>query len=151
MPISPYVPRVKEVARPILEVVDGERPPALNVMPYVVKLPLARIPKPLQDLLDSDEPASLRAKVQDVRYRFLPTILQAGTYTNHFRNLVWTEEHQMKCAIFPLVFFTWLMDAILVATWIPITSTTLHWTPKNLLGFSSEAFFQCRILLTVFR
>ena len=94
MPISPYVPRVKEVARPILKhVVDGERPPALNSMPYVIKLPLAKIPKPLRDLLDSDGPTSLR-----VRRRFLPPILQAGTYANHFRHLIWAEEHQMKYA-----------------------------------------------------
>lgn len=102
MPTSPYIPRTKHVSHPIVDVVDGERPPALNVMPYVVKLPLAKIPKPLEALLASDKPRSLKDKISDIHNTFLVGALRSSTYTNHFRNLIWIEEYQMMCVAFAI-------------------------------------------------
>jgi len=100
MPTAPYVPRAKQVSRPIVEVVDGERPPALNAIPYVVNLPPAKIPKPLEALLESDEPKSLKDTISDIQNGFIIGPLRNSTYTNHFRNLIWIEEYQMRYVAF---------------------------------------------------
>jgi helicase MOV-10 len=95
-PKSPYIPRERTARKPIRDVVEGVRPPALNAIPYVGKLPRATIPEGLSSVLASSRVAANLAPL--VKRRFMPSTLNGDTYSRYFKQLLWTEEYQAEYA-----------------------------------------------------
>ena len=93
-PKTPYVPRERTTRKPIRDVVEGIRPPALRSIPSVGKLPMATIPSNLSAILSSP---SVAAKVAPmIKGRFMPCTLDVDTYGRWYKQLLWTEEYQAK-------------------------------------------------------
>lgn len=90
----PYVPRSISKRSPVREVVEGIKPPAASVIPYVKKLPKADIPASLEKILSGKESvAKMIARIKDV---FKPHIFNRQTYGQHFKRLLWIEERRME-------------------------------------------------------
>jgi helicase MOV-10 len=94
-PKAPYVPRERLARQPEVTVVAGVDPPSLKGVPYVFKLPKARIPKSLLSALGSTR--SPFEGVKRMKNVFLPSTLNSDTYARHFKHLLWIEEFQMEC------------------------------------------------------
>jgi helicase MOV-10 len=92
-PKAPFVPRKRTARKPETEILPGILPPALKAIPYVVKLAHAHIPKNLSETLST---GSVSDVVGRVRRIFLPKVWDSATYSRHFKNLIWIEEHQME-------------------------------------------------------
>lgn len=93
-PIAPFVP-LKRIARdPEREVVDGEPPPALVVIKYVVKLGLYPIPSFIADTLS--HPGALESIIRQFRASVLPRQLDTSTYGRFYKVLLWAEEHRSE-------------------------------------------------------
>ncbi|KAH6905384.1 RNA helicase [Coprinopsis sp. MPI-PUGE-AT-0042] len=92
-PRAPYVSPVKVGRDPEMHVVPGIAPPALAAVRYVVTLPLAAIPQYISAILDQDKP--LRQKLAQIQ-KFHPAKFNVGTYTTHFKNLLWYEEQKTE-------------------------------------------------------
>ncbi|KAK0204308.1 P-loop containing nucleoside triphosphate hydrolase protein [Desarmillaria ectypa] len=88
-PKTPYVPRKRTARHPETTIVEGERPPALGAVPYVVKLPKSNIPKNLHASLAT---GSVQEIVKRLRETFLPPTIEGASYGRHFRHLIWAEE-----------------------------------------------------------
>ncbi|KAG6909930.1 hypothetical protein DXG01_014452 [Tephrocybe rancida] len=69
-PVAPYVPRPRTARQLELEIVEGVRPPSSKVIPYVMPLPRASIPK---DLVTTLSTGSSEAKIARIRSVFLPS------------------------------------------------------------------------------
>ncbi|KAF8895854.1 RNA helicase [Gymnopilus junonius] len=94
MPIAPYVPRVRTTRRPVREVVEGIKPPALNAVPYVGHLPKAAIPPQLQTILSSSQSTKqITAQVQKI---YIPDVFDSTSYDRLFKHLLWIEECKME-------------------------------------------------------
>ncbi|KAI0336614.1 P-loop containing nucleoside triphosphate hydrolase protein [Cubamyces sp. BRFM 1775] len=91
-PKAPYVRRGRAPWRQGGAVVDGERPPALDAVKWVKKLPPSRIPGPLAAIIAN---GSMRDIIVQTREQFLPPTLHADTHGTHFRVLLWIEEARM--------------------------------------------------------
>jgi helicase MOV-10 len=76
------------------DVVEGVRPPEMNAMPYVGKLPKATIPSHLASVLSSSRVAAKVAPM--IKRHFMPSALNADTYSRWFKQLLWAEEHQAE-------------------------------------------------------
>ncbi|KAJ3508690.1 hypothetical protein NLJ89_g5619 [Agrocybe chaxingu] len=93
-PRTPYVPRSRTARKAIAEIIEGVRPPALNAIPYVGRLPKADIPTQLQGILSGSESTS--RLISHVRRVFLPEALNSvNYYGRHFKYLLWIEEYKM--------------------------------------------------------
>jgi helicase MOV-10 len=93
-PKNPYVPRLVSKRSPVLEVVEGIKPPVTSVIPYVGQLPKANIPTRLKTiLLSKDSTAKITTRIKDV---FMPPVLDSKTYGQHFKYLIWIEETRME-------------------------------------------------------
>ncbi|KIK60715.1 hypothetical protein GYMLUDRAFT_261292 [Collybiopsis luxurians FD-317 M1] len=90
-PKVPYVPRKRTEKQPETNIIEGEAPPSTKAIPYVGKLPLARIPKDLADTLGT---GSMKEILNLVRRLYLPPVLNSESYSGHFRHLLWMEEFQ---------------------------------------------------------
>ncbi|KIY67638.1 RNA helicase [Cylindrobasidium torrendii FP15055 ss-10] len=88
---APYKPKRRSERHPEHDIEPGERPPSLNSIRYIVTLPQALLPAPIKDILDF---GSLQQRVGRIRAIHLPATLSVNTYSQHFRTLIWTEEHQ---------------------------------------------------------
>ena len=95
-PRAPFVPRQRTSRAPETEVVPGVRPPSLGVVPWIVPLPDAIIPKSLSDAVAS---GSTKEIIERLRTSFLPMLLNNETYGRHFKTLLWAEEHRMEYAL----------------------------------------------------
>jgi len=93
-PKTPYVPRERTARKPIQDVVEGVRPPALKSIPYVGKLTRATIPSNLSSILSSSRVAAELVPI--VKERFMPSVLNVDTYSRWFKQLLWTEEFQAE-------------------------------------------------------
>ena len=93
-PKAPYVPRSRSQRDPILQIVEGIKPPANSAIPYVGRLPKAQIPTRLQTLLSSKDPVS--KVTAQIRKIFIPNVLNSESYGQHFKHLLWIEENQME-------------------------------------------------------
>lgn len=91
-PRAPFVPRQRTMRAPETEIVPGVRAPSLAVIPWIVPLPDATIPRNLSDAVTS---GSTREIVERLRTSFLPISLNNETYGRHFKTLLWAEEHRM--------------------------------------------------------
>jgi len=94
-PAAPYQPKQKRIRREEREIVDGIPLPPLSEIEYVKPLPKAPIPGYLAQILSNDrlQPA---AKIAQIRNGHLPPQLALASYSNYFRALIWTEEHQTE-------------------------------------------------------
>lgn len=95
-PKAPYKPRVRDAREEAKEVVPGVAAPALKVIPWVVALPQAFVPKDLYRILSSGPVGQV---IKEVRRAFLPRELIADTYGRHFKSLLWCEEFRMEYAL----------------------------------------------------
>ncbi|KAK0191915.1 RNA helicase [Armillaria mellea] len=90
-PKAPYIPKKRTTRHPETKVVEGEKPPALGAVPYVVKLPKFDIPKNLHATLAT---GSVPETVRRLREMFLPPTIEGASYGRHFRHLIWAEEYK---------------------------------------------------------
>ena len=90
--------RLRKSRKLIIEVVEGVKPPALNAIPYVGRLPKAKIPSRLQSLLSSSQ--STKDLSAQVRKIFMPKVFDSNTYYRHFKHLLWIEEYKMESVSF---------------------------------------------------
>ena len=93
-PRAPYVPRTRFTRPEIREVVEGVRPPALEAIRYVTRLPRADIPNQLRTMLGSTQ--SRRNIQKNVSEIFMPKVFNSATYSRHFKHLLWIEEAKME-------------------------------------------------------
>ena len=92
-PTAPFQPRRRTRTQPVTEVVPGIPPPSNNVIPYINKLPQAKLSESLSLAL-SETPS--RKALDLVRKVFLPKDLNSSTYSRYFKTLLWAEEHRME-------------------------------------------------------
>ena len=93
-PKTPYVPRSTSKRSPVLEVVEGIKPPASSVIPYVGRLPKAHIPTPLEKVLTSkDSEAKMTARIKS---SFIPQTFNSKSHGQLFKHLIWIEEFRME-------------------------------------------------------
>lgn len=93
-PVAPFVPR-KRTARAVeRDVVAGERPPALNAIPYKIPLPESPIPDRMLPLLSNK--SSIADTVTQLQGAFLPDQLNCKTYGRHYKTLLWAEEYRSE-------------------------------------------------------
>lgn len=92
-PIAPYIPRKRTERDTEEEIIPGEVPDALQVIPWVVPLPKADIPKGMSQALASGTISEL---VNTVRGSYLPSVFNLNTYSRHFKTLIWVEEHRSE-------------------------------------------------------
>ena len=93
-PKTPYVPCLMSKRSPIIEVIEGIKPPATSVILYVVQLPKAHIPTPLEDILSSKlSAAKMTACIKSV---FMPLNFDSKSHGQLFKNLIWIEELYME-------------------------------------------------------
>lgn len=92
-PKAPYIPKKRMARHPETKVVEGERPPALGAVPYVVKLPKFDIPKNLHATLAT---GSVPETVRRLREMFLPPTIEGASYGRYFRHLIWVEEFKSR-------------------------------------------------------
>ncbi|KXN81887.1 Putative helicase mov-10-B.1 [Leucoagaricus sp. SymC.cos] len=91
----PYVPRVRAQREPETKVVEGIAPLSLNAIPYVTKLPRSAIPARLLAVLSlSSQPT--RENLESIKHGYLPKLLTSKTHGEHFKTLLWIEEHKME-------------------------------------------------------
>lgn len=93
-PTAPYRPPQPRVRDPESTVIDGIPPPQLAAITWVNQLPFADIPTFIHALLDG---GSVAEKLKRVRKDLLPRYLDARTYGQHWKNLLWLEEIQAEC------------------------------------------------------
>ncbi|CAA7269336.1 unnamed protein product [Cyclocybe aegerita] len=94
MPRTPYTPRRRTTQKPMLELVEGIKPPALHAIPYIGRLPVANIPSQLQGILSGSQ--STTKLVDQIRRVFMPNVLDSDTYGRHHKTLLWIEEFKME-------------------------------------------------------
>ncbi|KAF8804655.1 RNA helicase [Phlegmacium glaucopus] len=93
-PKAPYVPRSRSNRIAVLEVVEGVKPPATSIIPYVVPLPQAPIPDRLRSILSGkDSVAKITGQIKNI---FIPRDLDSSSYGQHFKHLLWIEEFKME-------------------------------------------------------
>lgn len=93
-PKIPYNLRSMSKRSPILEVVQGIKPPANFIITYKARLPIAHIPSRLATILSSrDSIAKIIAQVKSV---FMPEVFNSKSYGQHFKQLLWIEEYRTE-------------------------------------------------------
>ena len=93
-PKTPYIPRSTPKRSPILEIVEGIKPPTTSVIPYVGVLPKAHIPTLLEKVLTSKD--SEAKKTARIKSDFIPQTLNSKSHGQHFKHLLWVEEFRME-------------------------------------------------------
>ncbi|PFH46787.1 hypothetical protein AMATHDRAFT_7405 [Amanita thiersii Skay4041] len=91
---APYVPQKRTDRKLEKTVVEGVRPPSLNAIPYVGKLPRALIPRALSDVLGSKD--NYGDTIKRIHRLFMPAILDSDSFGRHWRTLLWIEEQKME-------------------------------------------------------
>lgn len=92
-PKTPYVPR-KRTARAVEAVViAGEAPPALDAIPYIIKLPKAGIPDRMLPVFSIQ--SSVANMVKQVK-ELLPQRLDSSSYGQYYKTLLWAEEYRSE-------------------------------------------------------
>ncbi|KDQ06711.1 hypothetical protein BOTBODRAFT_39424 [Botryobasidium botryosum FD-172 SS1] len=74
------------------DMILGEVPEPLKAIPWIVPLDVYKVPKSISRILDEGK---LRTRIEGIR-SVTPGKLIAGTYTNYWRTLLHSEEHQME-------------------------------------------------------
>ncbi|KAH9948060.1 P-loop containing nucleoside triphosphate hydrolase protein [Amylocystis lapponica] len=76
------------------KLVSGERPQAIDAVPWREKLPLVPIPVHIEKALKTT--ATVAKITQNIRGRVLPATFHATTHSLHFKSLLWIEEYRME-------------------------------------------------------
>jgi helicase MOV-10 len=92
-PTAPYVPRPRVQREPVRDVVPGIKPPALDAVKWVTKLPKADIPKQILSIMSQ---GSTRDIVTQLKRTLLPESLTSQSYGRYFKNVLWVEETRMR-------------------------------------------------------
>ncbi|KIM34476.1 hypothetical protein M408DRAFT_325872 [Serendipita vermifera MAFF 305830] len=90
-PVAPYIPKKKIQREPVKEVVEGERPPAISAVKWVMKLPSYDYPKALKTILDMP---TMKEKIRLLRSGFVPRELISASHARWFHVMLYIEEHQ---------------------------------------------------------
>lgn len=90
---APYVPRRRTERKPEARIVEGVKPPSLNIIPYVGRLPKAPIPSGLLAMVSE---GSVKETVDRLRRAYLPATLDSDSFARHFRTLIWIEEQRSE-------------------------------------------------------
>ncbi|KAI0777345.1 P-loop containing nucleoside triphosphate hydrolase protein [Trametes elegans] len=91
-PAAPYVRRGRAPWQKETEVLEGERPPAMEAVRWVKTLPPSTIPAALATLLGD---GATRDAINQVKSRHLPATLKNESHGQYFRVLLWLEEYRM--------------------------------------------------------
>lgn len=89
-PKEPYIPRKRTSPDPEIAVIPGDPPPALRVIPYVVKLPHAHIPDYVSHILSQG--MSLAVTIKQIKASLLPRLFDEKSYGRYLKLLLWAEE-----------------------------------------------------------
>lgn len=92
-PSAPYKPRPRHPRDWAIPEEEGERPPALAMIKWVVPYPQAPVPQAVKDALISPV---LKDRIRSVQETLLPRDLNDKTYARHFKTLLHVEEEQMQ-------------------------------------------------------
>ncbi|KAI0371390.1 P-loop containing nucleoside triphosphate hydrolase protein [Pilatotrama ljubarskyi] len=90
--VAPYVHRRPAKWQPDTSTVEGQRPPALDVVKWARPLPQSAIPARLAQALSV---RSTREAVEAIRTAHLPSALSVTTHGRHFQILLWVEEQRL--------------------------------------------------------
>ncbi|TFK28523.1 RNA helicase [Coprinopsis marcescibilis] len=93
-PVIPYVPKPRIARDPEVHVVEGVAPPSTRSIPYVAPLPRAAIPGHLLTVLNGTDPT--KKQIEHIKRIHLPKAVSCLTYSRHFKNLIWIEEHRTE-------------------------------------------------------
>lgn len=88
-PIAPFTPRKRTTRQVENEVIEGPVPPEMKIVPYVTRLPPAKIPSGLASVLSTGLVRDIVGRVRNVH---LPGVFNTDTYARHFKTLLWIEE-----------------------------------------------------------
>ncbi|KAH9930514.1 P-loop containing nucleoside triphosphate hydrolase protein, partial [Epithele typhae] len=88
-PTAPFVRNRRVAWRGGGPVLEGERPPALNVITYIRKLPPSQIPSRLAAILTSTDHKEI---LHQVKTLFMQGKFNTNSHCSHFRALLWIEE-----------------------------------------------------------
>jgi hypothetical protein len=91
-PISPYIPPIKRedpLKRAII--VEGVAPPAMAEIEWATKLPINKIPKNIQHIIEDDE-TSFSEKFKIVNTQLLGKGFNKKTVADYWKNILWIEE-----------------------------------------------------------
>ena len=94
-PVAPYVKnrRVEWRNHHEGDVVEGDRPPGLDAVPWVRQLPKAKIPKKLSAILSN---GATREVINGIKGSYFPgTMTSLESHTLRFSCLLWVEEARM--------------------------------------------------------
>ena len=93
-PKAPFFQRRRAEKKPETHITVGEKPLPLKIIPYVGKLPMAKIPQDLLSILS--EGSTTKDVISRVREAYMPGELDTYSYARHFAPLVWIEEHRTE-------------------------------------------------------
>jgi helicase MOV-10 len=96
-PIAPYKPRARQTGDWVEPEDEGERPPALAMIKWVVPYPQAPVPQSVKDALIS---LVLKDRIRSVNETLLPSVLDDKTYARYYKTLLHVEEEQMQYVFF---------------------------------------------------
>lgn len=92
-PTAPYTKNKRVKWRDNGAVVEGERPPSLDDIPWIRRLPKARVPKGLSALLAS---GATREVINQIKSTYLPPkFVTPEAHAIRFKYLLWIEEARM--------------------------------------------------------
>lgn len=100
---TPYSQRRPTQREPETNVVKGVKPPALKAISYVKELPRPEIPSRLLSSLNASPPSSPR-NVRAIQSTFLPRAFNEKSHGEHFKILIWIEEHRMEYVSWQFLF-----------------------------------------------
>ncbi|KAI0945598.1 hypothetical protein AcW1_001783 [Taiwanofungus camphoratus] len=89
---SPFVQRKRIPWKHGQHYLPGRRPPALDAVPWVKKLPQAPMPTAIIEALSRRLPNV----IQSFRTTHLPQTLDHQTHGRHFKTILWVEEYRME-------------------------------------------------------
>ncbi|TBU29420.1 P-loop containing nucleoside triphosphate hydrolase protein [Dichomitus squalens] len=91
-PVTPYIRNRRVQWRKDLPTVSGERPSSFLAAQYIRKLPEARIPVELGDILKSGTPQEVETRIRE---KYFSEPLSLAIHASQFANLLWIEEDRM--------------------------------------------------------
>jgi helicase MOV-10 len=96
-PVAPYKGSKRPARAVITHVIPGVSPEALKAVPWVVHLPLAKIPAGLLSALTQHSGSKI---IDRIKSTILPQTLDSQTHGQFFKHLIWIEERQLECVVF---------------------------------------------------
>ncbi|KZS97366.1 P-loop containing nucleoside triphosphate hydrolase protein [Sistotremastrum niveocremeum HHB9708] len=92
-PKAPYVRPTRRTRSGVKDIVPGIAPPALDVIPWVVKLPQSPIPDYLSQMMSTGSHHDIERSIKD---SILPRVFDSDTYGSYLSTLLHVEEYKME-------------------------------------------------------